>query len=104
MKTTKMLLIVTMMIVLAQCFAQTSDLLKGVWGYKKGNNAVFEITAESIYYVDEMNSIKYSATVDSLIFIFENNYKYRTKYKVTTDSLILYKNNKVESRYVRFTE
>jgi len=84
-------------------FAQNNSLLLGVWGFNRSENAVFEIKSDSIYYVDEMVSKKYTATNDSLIFDFDG-YKYRTKYVVSNDSLIFYKNNKIENRYIRFLE
>ena len=95
---------IILIVICSECIAQNNPLLIGVWGFKKGDNAVFEIKSDSIFYVDELYSIKYSATNDSLFFYFNNNYKYNTKYLVTPDSLILYKNNKAENRYLRFTE
>ena len=63
-------------------FSQSNDRLLGVWGFKKGDNAVFEIKSDSIYYLDVMSSVKYSATNDSLIFYFDG-FRYNTKHRVS---------------------
>ena len=101
-KTLSIVLIATLLL-FADSFSQVNSLLIGVWGFKKGDNAIFEIKPDFIYYVDAMKSINYKATNDSLIFFFDG-YRYNTRYRVTNDSLIVYRGNKVESKYIRFTE
>jgi len=82
--------------------AQGNPLLKGVWGLKKGDNASFQITTDSIYYVEEFKSYKYNATTDS-IYINLEGYKLNVKYTVTNDSLFWSRKTKV-TKFVRFTE
>ncbi len=52
--------------------------LIGVWGKVKGENAKFEIKSDSIYYLDDLSSCKYSATNDSL-FVDLNGYMFKVR-------------------------
>jgi hypothetical protein len=80
--------------------AQSNPLLIGVWGIKRGDNAKFEILADSIYYPDYLKSYNYILKNDSIIIKLDS-YNLRVKYHVTNDSLFWYRKNRV-TKFVRF--
>ena len=67
------------------------NLLKGVWGRTLGENASFEISKNTIYYVDADRRLK-QTIVDSTLIVFEENgdTSFSSKIvKLNEDSLIM---------------
>jgi len=77
--------------------------LIGVWGTVKGEDASFEISNDSIYYLHSDVSVKYSVKGDSIFINYASNYIYRARYIVSDDSLILI-DKSYTSKFVRFME
>ena len=63
--------------------------LFGVWFTERGDNAIFNISADSIYYVDNLRSYKYEIRADTLKINFDGWISKSLIVKLTTDSLIL---------------
>ena len=77
--------------------------LIGVWGVSKGEDASFEISQDSIYYLDSNVSVRYSVIGDSIFINMAPNDVYRAKYILRNDSLILIDDYQT-SKFVRFVD
>ncbi|MBT1712189.1 hypothetical protein KK062_28365 [Fulvivirgaceae bacterium PWU5] len=65
------------------------EALTGAWFKEKGSNAVFDISYDSIFYVDNLKSYKYQIIADTIKIDFDGWISKSLILKVTTDSLLL---------------
>jgi len=99
MKNGKVILTTIILITITlTCYASIS--LLGKWGISSNENAVFEINADSIYYVDEMTQYKYSTIGDSLFIYLNTNSVLRNKYLLGDDKLTISHDN-ASVKYIR---
>jgi len=84
-------------------YVKADSTLIGVWGISPGEDANFAISTDSVYYVDNDTSCKYSVNGDSIFINMGANYIYRAKYILRNDSLILM-DKMGTTKYVRFAE
>ena len=87
-----------LVLITLSCNANVS--LMGIWGVSQNENAVFEINADSICYVDEFSQFKYKTKGDSLFIQMDENSIIRYKYILGDDVLTII-NGKVSKRYIR---
>jgi hypothetical protein len=80
----------------------TASSLIGKWGTNENENATFEITSDSIYYLDEMTQSKYKILGDSLFITIDNNMVSRNQFSLKDNMLIL-KNKSITMTYVRMS-
>jgi hypothetical protein len=67
----------------------SSETLLGVWFKERESNAVFNISSDSIYYVDNLRSYKYEIIADTIKINFDGWISKSLVVKVTKDSLVL---------------
>lgn len=75
--------------------------LWGIWGNEGSENAIFDIKTDSIYYVDEMRSYKYSLVGDTII-IYYPDYSYKSKVRIKGDTLIMDSEVNGQAKFWRF--
>lgn len=67
------------------------DMLIGIWAEDEESNAIFQLTSDSVYYVEHLDTpYKYDLIGDSLIFLIEGENYPSNIVKLTNDSLILF--------------
>jgi hypothetical protein len=63
--------------------------LKGTWFRDKESNAVFDVSSDSVYYVDNLKSYKYEISSDTLLIDLDGWTSKSLILKLTRDSLTL---------------
>ena len=63
--------------------------LIGIWGLIEDENAAFEISKDSIYYVDAGENVFYTVKKDTIFIFLEPNYIDTSIYEIRGDKLIL---------------
>ena len=63
--------------------------LIGIWGLIEDENAAFEISKDSIYYVDAGENVDYTVKKDTIFIFLEPNYIDTSIYEIRGDKLIL---------------
>jgi hypothetical protein len=76
------------------------DIL-GAWTDDTAANAAFDIQADSIFYVDAMETYPYELEEDSIIIHF-SDYDFRGKISVNKDTLVITEADFGPARYYRF--
>jgi hypothetical protein len=61
----------------------------GIWASKEGGDALFDMSADSVYYIDESKSFKYEFT-DSFITIHYEDFEYSVKFEIKKDTMYMY--------------
>ena len=78
----------------------------GIWAENKEENALFEITKDSIHYVESYdNPYFFEIKEDTLVIHFEENYLVKLKIlKINKDSLIYQSQKRIRKLYNRMNE
>jgi hypothetical protein len=80
----------------------SDNLIFGVWRSLNDEDPIFEIKRDSIYYIDQFASYKYSI-IDDSITIFYSDYNFKSHIKLIQDTLI-FKNAEQTDTYIRFKD
>ncbi|MFZ5551757.1 MAG: hypothetical protein ACOZCO_01475 [Bacteroidota bacterium] len=78
-----------------------SEKVQGIWTDGNSENASFQISKDSIYYVDHFLTFKYEVKKDS-IFIHYPDYFYRAGISFSGDTLILHSAEMGRRKYYPF--
>jgi hypothetical protein len=83
--------------------ASLKDSLIGIWTDGSDANATFDIRRDSIYYVDQFASYKYSLTADSIKIMYDDGPE-RFKVYFIKDTLIMDSKDLGASKFWKFKD